>query len=64
MPATENGATLLESLRPELLKAFRDLPAFGSIGFRVHFAEGEVIRIEYEASLSRRIVARVERGRV
>lgn len=61
MSATDNGAALLESLRPELLKAFRDIPAFGAIGFRVHFAEGEVIRIEYEASLSRRLQLRTDR---
>jgi hypothetical protein len=62
MPATDNGAALFESLRPELLKAFRDIPAFGSIGFRVHFAEGEVSRIEYEASLSRRLSPKVSRS--
>ena len=61
MPATDTGAALLESLRPELLKAFQDIPAFGSIGFRVHFTDGEVSRIEYEASLSRRLQPRTDR---
>jgi hypothetical protein len=56
------GAAVFESLRPELLKAFRDIPAFGEIGFRVFFQEGEPVRIEYSAALSRRLAPKAERG--
>jgi hypothetical protein len=56
--ANQNGAALLEQLRPELEKAFRDIPAFGEIGFRVFFAEGEPVRIEYSAALSRKLQSR------
>lgn len=61
--ATNSGAAILESLRPELEKAFRDIPAFGSVGFQVHFTDGYPTRIEYSASLSRKVPARAERGR-
>lgn len=57
-----NGAAVFESLRPELLKAFRDIPAFGEIGFRVFFQEGEPVRVEYSAALSRRLAPKAERG--
>ena len=58
-----DGAAILDSLRPELLKAFRDIPPFGSVGFEVFFQEGEPVRIEYSASLSRRLPPKAERGR-
>ena len=51
----KSGADVFESLRPELLKAFRDIPAFGSISFEVHFHNGEPARIVYSASLSRQV---------
>lgn len=60
--ATNTGAAILESLRPELEKAFRDIPQFGSVGFTVHFVDGYASRIEYSASLSRKVPARLERG--
>ena len=51
----KSGAELLDSLRPELLKAFRDVPSFGSISFEIHFNDGEPVRIVYGASLSRQV---------
>jgi len=56
--ANQQGAALLEQLRPELEKAFRDVPAFGEVGFRVFFAECEPVRIEYSAALSRKLQGR------
>jgi hypothetical protein len=32
--ANQNGAALLDSLRPELLKAFRDIPASGQLALK------------------------------
>jgi hypothetical protein len=61
--ATNTGAAILESLRPELEKAFRDIPAFGSVGFEVHFVDGYPSRIEYSASLSRKVPTKLERSR-
>lgn len=60
--ANQTGAAVLERLRPELEKAFRDIPAFGEIGFRVFFADGEPVRVEYSAALSRKLLARPDRG--
>jgi hypothetical protein len=59
--ATNKGAALLDSLRPELEKAFRDIPAFGEVGFRVFFAEGEPVRVEYSAALSRKMLPKASR---
>lgn len=58
--ANQQGAALLEYLRPELEKAFRDIPTFGEVGFRVFFADGEPVRIEYSAALSRKLRGRNE----
>lgn len=49
---------IIERLRPELEKAFRDVPAFGEIGFRVFFADSEPVRVEYSAALSRKLIGR------
>ena len=57
MPAATGlaGAGILDTLRPELEKAFRDIPAFGSIGFEVQFHAGEPVKILYSATLSRQV---------
>jgi hypothetical protein len=60
--ATNPGAAIFESLRPELEKAFRDIPPFGELGFKVYFSEGVPVRIEYSAGLSRRLAPKSERG--
>ena len=56
------GASVLESLRPELEKAFRDIPAFGEVGFRVFFNEGLPVRVEYSAALSKRLPPKAARS--
>jgi len=55
------GSDLLDSLRPELEKAFRDIPQFGEVGFRVFFQEGEPVRVEYSAGLSKRLPPKSQR---
>jgi len=52
---TTPGAAMFERLRPEIEKAFRDIPPFGEIGFKVSFNESEPVRIEYHAALSRQL---------
>lgn len=59
---TPRSQEILEQLQPELEKAFRDIPAFGEIGFRVIFTDGEPVRIEYSAALSRKLTPRIQRG--
>lgn len=61
MSAANTGAAILDSLRPELEKAFRDIPQFGEIGFRVIFTDGMPTRIEYSAALSRKLVPKAAR---
>lgn len=56
-----NGAAILADLREELEKAFRDIPAYGDIGFIVSFVDGYPARIEYKASLTRRVPRREDR---
>ena len=51
--ATESGAALLEHLRPEIERALSSAPTFGYLGFRVHFNDGQPVRIEYEGAVSR-----------
>jgi hypothetical protein len=60
--ATETGAAILDSLKPELLRAFRDIPPYGEIGFRVFFTESQPTRIEYSAALSRRLLPKEARA--
>jgi len=43
--------TALDALYPELVKAFRDVPAYGEIGFHVRFHKGQPVRIEYSTAL-------------
>jgi len=56
------GKSMVEQLRPELEKAFEDVPLYGEIGFRVFFKDGETIRIEYSTSLSQQIKPAVKEG--
>jgi hypothetical protein len=59
--ATDYGSAMIEKLRPELEKAFKDIPPFGEIGFRVYFNESEPVRIEYSAALSRKLAPKCAR---
>lgn len=59
-PAAE---ALLEQLRPDILKAFSTIPAFGSIGFIAHFVAGEPVRVEWSGSIQRKLASHADRGR-
>lgn len=54
-PTESGGRDWFAVLTPDIRKAFRDPPPWGYVGFRVHFVDGEPNRIEYEASVSRRM---------
>ena len=41
----------MDSIRPELERAFKTLPSFGEVGFRVVLHEGKLVRIEYSSSI-------------
>lgn len=58
-----DGAAMFDTLKPDIRKAFRDIPAFGSVGFEVFFQEGAPVRVEYHAALSRRLPPKSDRGR-
>ncbi len=60
--AINQGAAYIDRLRPELEKAFRDIPPYGEIGFKVFFTDSEPVRVEYSAGLSRKLASRAERG--
>ena len=62
--ATQSGAAILEFLRPELEKAFKYIPPFGEIGFRVIFHENEPVRIEYQCAISHRLQQKADRPRI
>ena len=47
--------TFFDRLRPELEKAFSDIPSFGEVGFRLLLHDSQVVRIEYAFSKSVKI---------
>ena len=49
------GLSILDLLRPELEKAFSDIPSFGEVGFRLVLHDSQVVRIEYSSSKSVKI---------
>ncbi len=49
MPAFES---ILKDLIPELDRAFKVVPAFGEVGFKVVFHESQPVRVEITSSLS------------
>jgi hypothetical protein len=53
--ATREGAAMLDRLLPDIEKAFTSIPAFGSIGFTVHFHDSEPTRIEWSGAISRQV---------
>jgi hypothetical protein len=59
--ATNNGAAMIEKLRPKLENAFKDIPPFGEVGFKVYFNESEPVRIEYSAVLSCKLAPKCAR---
>lgn len=44
--------TFFDSLRPELEKAFKNIPDYGEVGFRLFIHDSQVVRIEYVSSKS------------
>lgn len=61
-PSESGARDWFATLTPEIRKAFRDIPSFGYVGLRVHFLDGEPSRVEYEASVSRRMNRNGGRG--
>lgn len=59
--ATDRGAAILDSLLPELRKLFKDIPQFGELTFTACFYEGEVVRIEQGATISRKLPPKAAR---
>jgi hypothetical protein len=51
---TDRATSLLESIKPELLKLLGSAPAFGSIGIDLVFHDGEITRIVSRMEVSRK----------
>ncbi|MBN1520634.1 MAG: helix-turn-helix domain-containing protein [Spirochaetales bacterium] len=51
--------TIPEDLIPELERAFKFVPAFREVGFKVVFHEGQPVRIETMTSVSRQVKSKV-----
>ncbi len=52
---------VLDQLMPEIEKAYRSIPQYGDIGFKVFFHEGEPVRIEVTGGLSKKLMPKGER---
>ncbi|MEI6388323.1 MAG: hypothetical protein WCQ50_17005 [Spirochaetota bacterium] len=52
------AAELLAKISPDILKSFATIPAYGSLGFVIHFVDGEVARLEFSGSIQKKIVNR------
>jgi hypothetical protein len=63
MAATGNpeAVNLLRKNQEEILNALANAPEYGSIGFRLHLVEGEVVRIETERSVHKKLAPRDRR---
>ncbi len=46
---------LLAKISPDILKSFNTIPVYGSLGFVIHFVEGEVARLEFSGSIQKKI---------
>lgn len=57
MAAANNSkaAELLEVAKPYLLKLFENAPAYGTAGIVCVFHEGEITRIDVQASVQRKV---------
>jgi hypothetical protein len=57
MAAEKNieAVNLLRKNQEEILNALSNAPEYGSIGFRLHFVEGEVVRIETERTVHKKL---------
>ncbi len=56
----KKGETVLESIMPEIEKAFQHIPQFGEIGFRVAFHDSRPVRIEYNPVISLMLEPRIK----
>jgi hypothetical protein len=53
---------LFETIQPELLSAFSQIPDFGTIGLTIHLIEGEPVKIEWSGSTMKKLEPKAERG--
>lgn len=60
----KTGVPLLESLMPEIERAFKNVPAFGDISIRVILHEGMPVRIETSSSVSKLISPKTEQAQI
>jgi hypothetical protein len=51
---TSRAVSLLENIKPELLKLLGGSPAFGSVGIDLIFHEGEITRVVSRMEISRK----------
>jgi hypothetical protein len=51
---TDRAVTLLESVKPELLKLLGASPAFGAVGIELVFHDGEISRLVSRMEVSRK----------
>jgi hypothetical protein len=51
---TDRAATLLENIRPELLKLLGGAPSFGSVGIELVFHDGELCRVISKMEVGRK----------
>jgi hypothetical protein len=52
---TPEAINLLRKNQEEILNALANAPEYGSIGFRLHFVEGAVVRIETERTVHKKL---------
>lgn len=54
------GLSFLDSIRPELERAFQNIPEYGDVGFKIVFHEKKMVRIEYTSSILVKLVSDAE----
>ena len=60
--ATDRGAAVLDELMPELRKLYQNIPQFGELTFTACFYDGQVVRIEQAATISRKVAPKAARS--
>ncbi len=58
MATTERNTEAVNILRKnqeDILNALSNAPEYGSVGIRLHFVEGEVVRIESERTVHKKL---------
>jgi hypothetical protein len=57
--AKAQAEALLESVRPDIIRAWTGaLPTFGDLSINLHFVDGQVSRIDFGASIQRKVAPR------